>query len=107
MSSSKFDKHSICFVCRPIKCDLSNRSSECVDWSPSEIESCVKHSRSLESQSKCAKTTDSSTPSVSPTSVTAAQDSQPRSDVGLQDFQARMQADVKSMFADFITQFLA
>ena len=65
----------------------------------------MKHRCSLESKSKRAKSTDSSTPSVNPALVTAAQESQPRLDVGLQDFQARMQADVKSMFANFIAQF--
>ena len=105
MSNSKFDKYSICFACRPIKCAISNRCSECTDWSPSEIEDYLKHRCSLESKSKHAKTSDSYTPSVSPDLVTAAPDSQPRSDIDLQDFHPWMQADVKSLFADFIAQF--
>ena len=36
---------------------------------------------------------------------TAAQDSQSKLDIDLQDFQARMQADMKDIFADFIAQF--
>ena len=81
MSSSKFDKHFICFACRPTKCDLSNRSAECADWSPSEIEDYVNHRCSLESKSK----RDSSMPRVSPALVIATQDSEPRSDIDLQD----------------------
>ena len=105
MSSSKFDKHSICFSCKPIKCDVSNRCSECADWSPSEIEDYLKHRRSLESKSKCAKTGDSALPSVSPTLVMSASDSQPRVELDLREIQSRVQADVKSLFANFIEQF--
>ena len=44
-------------------------------------------------------------PSVSPALVTSASDSQPRSDLDLRDIQSRVQADVISLFADFLDQF--
>ena len=105
MSSSKFDKHSVCFWCRPIKCDVSNRCSECSSWSPSEIKDYVKHRRSLDSKSKRAKSGDTASPSVSPALVTYASDSHARSELDLKEIQSRVQADVTSLFANFIEQF--
>ena len=44
-------------------------------------------------------------PSVSPALVMSASDSQSRSDLDLREIQSRVQADVKSLCADFLEQF--
>ena len=55
MSSIKFDKHTICYSCRPVKCDISNRCSECKFWPQQEIEDYLRHRKQLESKSRKSK----------------------------------------------------
>ena len=52
ISNYKFDKHTVCISCRAIKCDLDHRCDECKDWKKEEMESYLKHRKSLETKSK-------------------------------------------------------
>ena len=52
ISSIKFDKHNICIDCRGSICDLDNRCKECKTWSLEDMETYVKHRKSLDSKGK-------------------------------------------------------
>ena len=70
MSSLQFDKHTLCVVCRDIKCSLDTRCKECKAWSKEFMLGYVKHQRYLVSKAK--KSTPSSSPSPPVTAVTTA-----------------------------------
>ena len=46
MSSLQFDKHTLCVVCRDMKCSLDTRCKECKAWSKEFMLGYVKHQRS-------------------------------------------------------------
>ena len=52
ISQLKFDRHKVCSNCRSIVCDINQRCDECKDWSTEDMESYLKHRKSLESKSK-------------------------------------------------------
>ena len=62
MSSLQFDKHSLCVVCRDVKCSLDTRCKECKSWSKEFMLGYVKHQRSLVSKGKKPDTTSPSPP---------------------------------------------
>ena len=62
--AQKFDRHTVCTLCRDRKCDSSTRCSECLDWSLAEMEELVKHRVKLDSKSK-RRTDNSSIPTTS------------------------------------------
>ena len=70
MSSLQFDNHSLCVVCRDVKCSLDTRCKECKSWSKNFMLEYVKHQRSLVSKGKQPATTSSPSPPV--TAVTTA-----------------------------------
>ena len=70
MSSLQFDKHTLCVVCRDVKCSLDTRCKECKAWSKEFMLGYVKHQRSLVSKGKKPATTFS--PSLPITAVTTA-----------------------------------
>ena len=70
MSSLQFDKHTLCVVCRDMKCSLDTRFKECKAWSKEFMLDYVKHQRSLVSKAKKLATTSSPSPPV--TAVTTA-----------------------------------
>ena len=70
MSSLQFDKHTLCVVCRDIKCSLDTRCKECKAWSEEFMLGYVKHQRTL--GSKARKSTPASSPSPPVTAVTTA-----------------------------------
>ena len=70
MSSLQFDKHSLCVVCRDVKCSLDTRCMECKPWSKEFMLGFVKHQRSLVSKGKKPATTSSPSPPI--TAVTTA-----------------------------------
>ena len=57
MSSLQFDKHTLCVVCRDVKCSLATRCKECKAWSKEFMLGYVKHQRSLVSKGKKLATT--------------------------------------------------
>ena len=63
MSSTKFDRHSLCSRCRESKRDLDHRCAECVSWTKQEFDDYLKHRKSLESKSR--KSIDTSSASTS------------------------------------------
>ena len=65
-----FDKHTLCVVCRGVKCSLDTWCKECKAWSKEFMLGYVIHQRSLVSKAK--KTTPSSSPSPPVTAVTTA-----------------------------------
>ena len=69
MNSLQFDKHTLCVVCRDVKCSLDTRCKECKAWSKEFMLGCVKHQRSLVSKGKKLATT---SPSPPVTAVTTA-----------------------------------
>ena len=70
MSSLQFDKHSLCVVCRDVKCSLDTFCKECKSWSKDFMLGYVEHQRSLGSKGKKPATTSSPSPPV--TAVTTA-----------------------------------
>ena len=70
MSSLQFDKHTLCVVCRDVKCSLDTRCKECKAWSKDFMLGYVKHQRSLVSKGKKLATTSSPSPPV--TAITTA-----------------------------------
>ena len=70
ISSLQFDKHTLCVVCRDIKCSLDTRCKECKAWSKEFMLGYVKHQRTL--VSKARKSTTASSPSPPVTAVTTA-----------------------------------
>ena len=50
---SEYDKHTICSMCRNVRCELDNSCSEFKDWSISQMEDFIKHRRSLDNE--CTK----------------------------------------------------
>ena len=70
VSSLQFDKHTLCVVCRDVKCCLDTRCKECKSWSKEFMLGYVKHQCSLVSKGKKLATTSSPSPPV--TAVTTA-----------------------------------
>ena len=70
MSSLQFDKHTLCVVCRDIKCSLDTKCKECKAWLKEFMLGYVKHQRTL--VSKARKSTPASSPSLPVTAVTTA-----------------------------------
>ena len=62
MSSLQFDKHSLCVVCKDVKCSLDTRCKECKSWSKDFMLGYVKHQRSLVSKGKKLAMTSPSPP---------------------------------------------
>ena len=69
MSRLQFDNHTLCVVCRDVKCSLDTRCKECKAWSKEFMLGYVKHQRSLASKGKKLATT---SPSPPVTAVTTA-----------------------------------
>ena len=69
MSSLQFDKHTLCVVCRDVKCSLDTRCKEFKPWSKEFMLGYVKQQRSLVSKGKKPATT---SPSPPVTAVTTA-----------------------------------
>ena len=69
MTSLQFGKHSLCVVCRDVKCSLDTRCKECKSWSKDFMLGYVKHQCSLVSKGKKPATT---SPSPPVTAVTTA-----------------------------------
>ena len=71
MSSLQFDKHTLCVVCRDVKCSLDTSCKECKAWSKEFMLGYVKHQRSLVSPPVTAVTT---TPIVALPSLSFSED---------------------------------
>ena len=52
MSSLKYDRHSFCTKCRPVKCSLDNRCAECISWSEDFMHVFLKHRQTLVAKGK-------------------------------------------------------
>ena len=72
MSSLQFDKHTVCDVCRDMKCSLATRCKECKAWSKEFMLGYVKHQHSLVAKGKRNPPSPSPSPPVTvvaPTSL--------------------------------------
>ena len=80
MSSLKYDKHTLCLLCRAVTCSMDLRYVECTAWSTYKMADYLRHRKSLVSKRKkklSVTTAYSSSPSVSPSATPSVASSSP------------------------------
>ena len=79
ISNIKYDRHTVCIMCRTVRCDNNQRCSECASWKDKEMASYIKHRKTLQSKGRkkevippvttTSATTHTFTPDLEPESV--------------------------------------
>ena len=69
MSSTKYDKHTLCISCRDVTCSVEIRCSECSSWSTESMAEYLRHRRSLVSKDKKSVAMPSSSSPVPPSAT--------------------------------------
>ena len=100
MSTLKYDRHTLCTVCRGNECDLGNRCEECRDWTDDEVVQLLKHRKSLEQKRRAKKVSKKTKPLPRPVPAPSV-DIEER----LSAFQTKMSDDVQSLLSNFMSQF--